>query len=91
MKSLDERVEDRKQREADAQKAAEENGNKQPESKPSKRKGKGKPADSEEVEETEYESMTVAELKAELDERGVEYASGALKADLIAALEENDG
>lgn len=37
-----------------------------------------------------YNDLTVAQLKELLDERGVEYASDAKKADLIALLEEGD-
>jgi hypothetical protein len=35
-------------------------------------------------------AKTVAELKAELDDRGIEYPSNALKADLIRLLEESE-
>ena len=37
-----------------------------------------------------YNDLTVVQLKELLDERGVEYASDAKKADLIALLEEGD-
>lgn len=40
--------------------------------------------------EVEYDQLTVAELKDELDSRGVDYPSSALKADLVELLEEND-
>ncbi|WP_432763678.1 HeH/LEM domain-containing protein [Enterococcus innesii] len=36
----------------------------------------------------DYNSLTVAQLKALLDERGVDYPSNALKADLITLAEE---
>jgi hypothetical protein len=42
------------------------------------------------AEDAAYESMTVAELKAELDTRGIDYASAARKADLIDLLEQDD-
>ncbi|MCK1976068.1 HeH/LEM domain-containing protein [Jeotgalicoccus huakuii] len=35
----------------------------------------------------DYSEYTVAELKEMLDERGIEYSSSDLKADLIALLE----
>ncbi|MFR3687289.1 MAG: HeH/LEM domain-containing protein [Enterococcus sp.] len=35
----------------------------------------------------DYSSLTVPELKALLDERGVTYPSNALKADLVELLE----
>lgn len=35
----------------------------------------------------DYNSLTVTELKALLDERGIEYPSGAKKAELIDLLE----
>ena len=38
-------------------------------------------------ESTDYESMTKAELQAELDARGIEYSTTDTKADLIAALQ----
>jgi hypothetical protein len=37
-----------------------------------------------------YSDMTVADLKAELDNREIVYDSNALKADLITRLEEDD-
>lgn len=37
-----------------------------------------------------YNDLTIVQLKELLDERGVEYASDAKKADLIALLEEGD-
>lgn len=40
----------------------------------------------EEADDREYSDYTVAELKAELDERGIEYDSSDLKADLVAKL-----
>lgn len=44
-----------------------------------------KPGSGSEEETVEPEKMTVAELKAELDAAGVEYASDAKKADLVEA------
>jgi hypothetical protein len=38
----------------------------------------------------DYNSMTVAELKQELDNRGAAYDANALKADLVTLLEEDD-
>jgi len=38
----------------------------------------------------DYNSMTVADLKAELDDRGIEYANNASKAELVQLLEEDD-
>ncbi len=35
----------------------------------------------------DYSSLTVAQLKALLDERGIDYPSNALKADLVALAE----
>lgn len=40
--------------------------------------------------ESSYSSMKVDELRAEMDSRDLEYASGARKADLISALEDDD-
>lgn len=37
-----------------------------------------------------YSTYTVEQLKAELDERGLEYKASAKKAELIEALEAND-
>ena len=39
---------------------------------------------------TDYSKLTVTKLKELLDERGVEYDSNALKADLVALLEGAD-
>lgn len=45
----------------------------------------------EEVEENkDYSSLTVAEIKSELDSRGIIYPSTAKKVDLITLLEEDD-
>lgn len=44
------------------------------------------PPETETAETGSYEDMTVAELQAELDTRGVEYSSGDRKADLIEKL-----
>lgn len=49
------------------------------------------PADDvEEVEESDYFNMTVPEIKARLDELGVDYKASARKAELIELLEEVD-
>lgn len=45
----------------------------------------------EEEEETSASDLTVAELKAALDEAKVEYETGAKKADLVALYEANIG
>ncbi len=37
-----------------------------------------------------YAQLTVAELKAELDERGIKHDSGMRKAELLALLDAND-
>jgi hypothetical protein len=39
---------------------------------------------------SDYNDLTVDELKTELDNRGVAYDSGDRKADLVQALEEDD-
>lgn len=74
MKSLEERVADRAKRKEEAQAAAEANGTAVPNDDAEK----------------DYSSWKVADLKAELDSREVEYEAGAKKADLVAALEAND-
>ena len=38
------------------------------------------------VESTDVDSLTVAQLKEQLDAKGIEYASSASKADLVASL-----
>ena len=43
-----------------------------------------------ETEDDGYEDMKVDELKAELDEREIEYDGDARKADLVALLREDD-
>jgi hypothetical protein len=42
------------------------------------------------VQSVDYNAMTVTDLKAELDNRGISYASNASKADLISLLEDDD-
>lgn len=41
-------------------------------------------------EDVDYSTLTVAELKAELDDRGLTYASSATRATLITALTDDD-
>lgn len=76
MKDLKSRIADREQRAEDAKKAEEAKN--------------ATAAGGEEEEEASYADWTVAELKSELDTRGVEYDSSAKKADLVAALDAND-
>lgn len=45
--------------------------------------GIAKEPEEEETEEVDVESMTVAELKAALEEVGIDYPASALKADLV--------
>ena len=48
-------------------------------------------SDSETVEETKnYSSLTVSEIKEELDKRGIAYSSGLNKAALIELLKNDD-
>lgn len=88
MKSLEERIADRERREDEAEKSKQErseilNGGTLAE-------GTGAGSDGE-SQDTSYNSWKVDELKEELDRRGVDYATNAKKADLIAALEGDDG
>lgn len=52
--------------------------------------GEGVPVDSEDDADEDAESMTVAEIKDELDARGIEYKSSAKKAELVKLLENAD-
>lgn len=49
-----------------------------------------KNVDSQEVADGQGD-LTVSQIKARLDELGVEYDKGAKKADLLALLEQNEG
>lgn len=49
-----------------------------------------KNVDSQEVEDSQGD-LTVSQIKARLDELGVEYDKGAKKADLLALLEQHEG
>jgi hypothetical protein len=80
MKSLKERVAEREERKEAAQKAAEDNGTAQPKT------GDGGGGGNDEAED--YNTWTVAELRDELAKR--ELPTSGNKADLVAALEEND-
>lgn len=73
MKSLDERKADRKQRAEDAAAKARDNASIM---NPNASNG-----------ETDYSKLTVAELKAEADAKGLTYEANAKKADLVALLE----
>lgn len=79
MKSLEERIADRKKRKEEAAAEAKKNGT-----------GQVQADDGDGGEGDEYTDYTVAELKAELDKRKISYASGSVKADLIKALEADD-
>lgn len=83
MKSLEERQAERQERQeqAEAQKA---------EARAILATGTLAEGNTGESEESDYSSWTVAELKAELDNREIEYAASAKKAELIEALETND-
>lgn len=72
MKDLKARIAEREQRAEEAKKQASAN-----------------PADGDDGGDGEegYNSWTVAELKEELDNRGIEYAASDKKADLVAKLE----
>jgi hypothetical protein len=78
MKDLKTRLEDRAERKEEAQANAELSGN-------------GSGAGGEGGGEVDHSSKTVAELKAELDKRGIAYEAGHKKADLVGLLEDNDG
>ncbi len=93
MKSLEARKADRKRREQKAEQ----------EQKEARRilaggtvAGQEKTGDQDQEQETEggdekdYQSMTVAQLKAELDGREIEYSSDDRKDDLIELLEADD-
>lgn len=86
MKSLEARQAERKQREEDAKKNVEQANAIRASGTMADKSGAG----SEETEEG-YDSWTVADLKTELDNREIEYAASAKKADLVQLLEDDDG
>lgn len=84
MKSLEARLADRKRREKEAEEQRQETGEILASST-----GQGADQEEEEEEDEGYESWTVPELKAKLDELEVDYKSSANKGDLIELLEAN--
>ncbi len=48
------------------------------------------PSNTEATDSIDYSSYTVAQLKEELDNKGISYTNTMKKADLIALLEESD-
>lgn len=85
MKSLEEREADRARRAEEAKKAAKQAD----EIRATGTMAEGK-TDRSSPSGGSYDDMTVADLKAELENRGIEYNSSDKKADLVAALEEDD-
>lgn len=83
MKSLEEREAERAQREAEA----DESKKQQAAVLATGTLAEGNTGESGESDEG-YEGYTVAELKEELDNKGIEYSSSDKKADLVALLEE---